>query len=392
MKIIVIGGAGDMGSRAVRCLAEFNEVECITIADRDCARSSRLAYELWCSKVDTVEVDADNFSRLVDNMKGYDVAASALGPFYKYEAKVAQAAVEAGVDYVSICDDYDAAQAVFALDAEARAKGVTVLTGLGWTPGLSNVLARKGAAALDHTREINVAWAGSAYDSTGLAVIYHTIHIFTGNVPSYQGGRAVEVLAGSGREKIFFPEPVGDVTVFHLGHPEPVTLPRAIDGIESVTLKGGLTESALNRLARGLARAKLSTSEARRKFVVRAFKAAEPVLNVARPRVRPCSALRVDIKGERKGSRVKITYGAVGHMDQITGVPLAVGAVMLGRGEIRSPGVSAPETCVEHDPFLREVMNQGIRLCQGDALDRPITLPKRRGRARHTGPSRSGKD
>lgn len=374
MKIIVFGGAGDMGSRAVRCLADFEEVDRITVADRDRAGASRLTRELWCGRVDAVDVDADDFSSLVRCMKGYDVAASALGPFYKYEAKVAQAAVEAGLDYVSICDDYDAAQAVFALDAEAREKDVTVLTGLGWTPGLSNVLARKGAADLDHTREINVAWAGSAYDSEGLAVIYHTIHIFTGNVPSYQGGRVVEVQAGSGREKVLFPEPVGALDVFHLGHPEPVTLPRTIDGVEVVTLKGGLAEPSMNRLARGLVRAKLSTSEARRKFVVRAFKAVEPVLNLARPRVRPCSALRVDIKGERKGRRVKKTYGAVGHMGQITGIPLAVGAVMLGRGEIRSPGVSAPEACVEPEPFLREVMNQGIRLCQGDALDKTITF------------------
>ena len=192
----------------------------------------------------------------------------------------------------------------------------------------------------------------------------------------------MEVPAGSGRERVLFPEPVGAVDVFHLGHPEPVTLPRTIEGIEAVTLKGGLAESSLNRLARGLARAKLSTSEARRKLVVRTFKAAEPVINVARPRVRPCSALRVDIKGDLKGSRGKITYGAVGHMDQITGVPLAVGAVMLGRGEIRSPGVNAPEACVEPESFLREVMRQGIHLCQGDALDRAITLKKRNSRAR----------
>ena len=62
--------------------------------------------------------------------------------------------------------------------------GVTVLTGLGWTPGLSNLLALKGAQQFDLVDEINVAWGSSASDSEGYAVILHTMHIFTGGCPA----------------------------------------------------------------------------------------------------------------------------------------------------------------------------------------------------------------
>ncbi|MFN3591658.1 MAG: hypothetical protein ACK4TG_05680, partial [Thermaurantiacus sp.] len=78
------------------------------------------------------------------------------------QAETVRAAIEAGVPYVSLCDDYDAAQAVLELDLLAKEKGVTVITGLGWTPGLSNVLARRAADQLDEVDEIHVAWAGSA--------------------------------------------------------------------------------------------------------------------------------------------------------------------------------------------------------------------------------------
>jgi hypothetical protein len=33
------------------------------------------------------------------------VAASALGPFYRFETEFVGAAIEAGVDYTSVCDD-----------------------------------------------------------------------------------------------------------------------------------------------------------------------------------------------------------------------------------------------------------------------------------------------
>ena len=115
MKIIVLGGAGDMARRAVRELAAEPDVTAVTVADRNLAAADRVASELG-DKVTPVWVDADDHDALVAAIEGHDAAASGIGPFYLYEAKVATAAIEAGVPYVSLCDDYDAAQAVLELD------------------------------------------------------------------------------------------------------------------------------------------------------------------------------------------------------------------------------------------------------------------------------------
>jgi lysine 6-dehydrogenase len=157
MKIIVLGGAGDMASRAVRELAAEAEVRAVTVADCNQEAAERLATVMG-DKVSAVWVDANDHDALVDIICGHDAAASGIGPFYRYEAQVARAAIEAGVPYVSLCDDYDGTQAVLTLDSAAKAAGVAVLTGLGWTPGLSNVLARKAAEQFDLVDEINVAW------------------------------------------------------------------------------------------------------------------------------------------------------------------------------------------------------------------------------------------
>ncbi len=370
MKVIALGGAGDMGSRAVRDLAAQEEVSELMIADYNEQGAAQLAAELG-DKCKSMKVDADSPSDLVRAIEGYDVAASAVGPFYKYEYKVAKGALDAGVDYVSICDDYDAAEAVFRLDAAAREKGVTILTGLGWTPGLSNVLARKGADRLDEVDEITVCWGGSASDSEGYAVILHTVHIFTGFVPSYQEGRTKMVPAGSDREKIKFPQPVGEIYVYNLGHPEPVTIPRFIKA-RNVILKGGLSEEELNQVARYIARLHLTTTTARKDYVGKLIKFMGPVLFKLGQPEQPCSAIRVDVTGTKGGEREHHVFGAADHMNNLTGVPLAIGAMMLGRGEIKEKGVQAPESCVDPDRFLSELAARDVAVYEGEDFETRI--------------------
>jgi saccharopine dehydrogenase-like NADP-dependent oxidoreductase len=361
MKLIVLGGAGDMASRAVRELAGEADVTALTIADYDLEAAHRLAQELG-DKVSAVWVDANDHAALVDTIRGHDAAASGIGPFYRYEARVARAAIEAGVPYVSICDDYDAAEAVLALDEEAKAAGVTVLTGLGWTPGLSNVLARKGAEQFDLVDEINVSWGSSASDSEGYAVILHTLHIFTGQVPSFQKGRLVPVPAGTGKEVVLFPPPAGRVNCYHLGHPEPVTLPRflGVPGVRTVTLKGGLIEQPLNDLAIWLGRLRLTDSPAKKDVLGQIIKATLPFLSKLGEAEQPISAVRVDVGGWKDNTYKQVSYGAAAHMPDLTGLPLAIGALMLARHEISVPGVVAPEACVEPEAFLADLHRRGV--------------------------------
>lgn len=369
MRVIVLGGAGDMGSRAVRDLVEQPDVEALVIGDYDAAKAQALAARLHSPKVSVVTVDANDHDALVQAITPYDVVASAVGPFYKFEGKCVAAAIDAGRAYVSICDDYDGAQAALALDDRAQQRGVSVLTGMGWTPGLSNILARKGVEELQSVDEINVAWGGSASDSEGFAVILHTLHIFTGVVPSFQNGRLIDVPAGSGKERVRFPQPVGEINVFHLGHPEPVTLPRTFTSVRTVTLKGGLSEDFLNSLSILMNKLHLTSTPDRRDTVARLVKTLLPVLSKVGKPAHPCSAIRVDVKGTKNGSRAQVTYGAADHMNALTGVPLAIGALMLGRGAITQRGVIAPEACVPPAQFISELAKRGIKIFSGDRLE-----------------------
>ncbi|MGI6307616.1 MAG: saccharopine dehydrogenase family protein [Dethiobacteria bacterium] len=362
MKIVVLGGAGDMGAAAVRDLLKFTDVQQVTIAARNTAAAEKLASALGDRRAVVQKVEATSHADLVRVMQGHDVAAGALGPFYRFEKPLVEAALTAGVDYVSICDDHDAVQAVLALDRAAAKKERKILTGLGWTPGITNILARKGYDELDNVEKIQVYWAGSAGDSEGLAVILHTLHIFTGKVVSFQDGEFIEVQAGSGKEIVAFPAPLGKITVFHLGHPEPVTLPRYLPGVQEITLKGGLAENYLHSLAKTIVALGFTSTASKKQKLGTFMKKMLPLFPAAKNR--SLSGARVDITGMRNGQKVRITYATVDRMRRLTGIPLSIGACMLAQGKIKRCGVFGPEAegAINPDDFLQELARRDIEI------------------------------
>lgn len=364
MRILVLGGTGDMGRRAALELTRSPDVAVVTVAGRNREKAEAVAASLG-PRAKGASVDARDEAALVDAIRGHDVVAAALGPFYLFEEPTARAAVRARVPYVSICDDHDAVEALFALDGEAQAAGVTVLTGVGWTPGLTNVMARHGASMLDEAREVHVAWIGSGAASGGEAVVLHVLHIVTGSVPTFRDGRRRMVPAGTGRKVVAFPSPIGPRPVWHVGHPEPVTLPRFMPELQQVTLRGGLVEPMLNRLAFGVARLGLTRSEGVRRRLASLFSRMGPVFQKVYRDVTPAGA-HVEVKGMKDGRPARVVLAALGTMADLTGIPLAVAALMLGRGDIKRPGVIAPEAegAVPPAEFLAEMETRGIAVEQ----------------------------
>jgi len=360
VRIVVLGGAGDMGAETVRDLVKFSKAGEIVIADRNRRAAERLAASLNTDRVRAQEVDAASHSSLVKVMEGSQVTAGALGPFYRFERPIVEAALEAGSNYVSICDDHDAAESVFELDQEARQKGRRILTGLGWTPGLSNMMARLGYEELDKVDSINIYWSGSSGDSKGLAVVLHLIHIFTGQVTSFQNGEFVKVKAGSGKEAVSFPPPLDSINTFHLGHPEPLTLPRTLEGVNEVTLKGGLAKNYLNNLAKLLAGLGLTRNRLTKQALGQIIKILIPIFPTDKKK--NFSGIRVDVSGTRLNAEKRLVYSAVANMRRLTAIPLSIGTIMMANNQISRFGVFSPEIegAVDSKLFLQELEKRDI--------------------------------
>jgi saccharopine dehydrogenase-like NADP-dependent oxidoreductase len=146
-------GCGEMGKVAITDLVKYGEFDEVVVADVDMKKAEKFVKKLESERtaVSAKFIDVTDKKKLVDLMSGFDVALSCVGPFYKFALPVVKAAIEAKVNFVDICDDYDSTLKVLELDKAAKDAGITVISGLGVSPGATNILAKAGAEMLDGT-------------------------------------------------------------------------------------------------------------------------------------------------------------------------------------------------------------------------------------------------
>ena len=240
MRIVVIGGAGGMGSVAVEYLTKQPECQEIVIADYDFLAAVNVKDRLNSKKISVVECDVMNQASLRKAITGAAVVMNFAGPFYRLAHHVIEAVIELGTNYVDICDDYDATRRILEYDTDAKKAGTTILTGMGASPGMTNIFARMGANWLDQVDEIHTAWATGGSNEDGRAVLLHLLHACAGRIPAFIDGSYHDVLPmnDDAALTVSFPEPLENVTFYDIGHPEPITIPRYLKGVRTVTNKG----------------------------------------------------------------------------------------------------------------------------------------------------------
>ncbi len=249
MKALVLGGTGGMGQGVARDLIKQEQITKVILGDIN-TDPNRVQEKLRASeKVSLIRIDVNDHKGMVSAIKDVDVVINCAGPFYKTAVAVAKAAVEAKVNYIDICDDYEAAEILFASDIDKAAKeaGITVLTGMGSDPGTNNVLVKWYANKLDRVDEIYLYWVVSIAELAG-AAWDHSLHMTLGKIPQYFDGKLQHVEGGGGEETEKFLDPLGECLISYVGHPQPITIPRYIKGVKKVVIKGALIPLWVDRL------------------------------------------------------------------------------------------------------------------------------------------------
>ena len=178
MQAFIVGGTGAMGQAVALDLVKQEQVGKVVLGDI-IVDPARLREKLRASeKASLTRIDVNDHDGLVSAIKGADVVINCAGPFYKTAVAVARAAVEGKVDYIDICDDYEATKILFAsdIDKAAREAGILVLTGMGSDPGTNNVLVKWYADHLDRVDEVALFWVVSIADLGEGAAWDHSLH------------------------------------------------------------------------------------------------------------------------------------------------------------------------------------------------------------------------
>jgi lysine 6-dehydrogenase len=385
MQALILGGTGSMGQAAARDLIKQAQVEKVVLGDI-IADPNRLHDKLRASKkISLSRIDVNDSEGLIKAMKDIDVVINCAGPFHKTGVTVSRAAIEAKVNYVDISDEYKTVVNLFVpeIDDAAKKAGITILTGMGSDPGTNNLIAKDCASQLDRVDEIALFWVVSIADleggATSGAAWDHSLHMNTGHVPQYLDGHLEYVKAGTGEERVKFLEPLGDCLVRYVGHPQPLTMPRYIEGVKTVVIKGVMIPAWVDRLIQEQNESGfLSTTP----LDIKGTKVAPYDLTLQLWRNIPdnrdqgpmASGMKVIVKGEREGKQVTFTSDIVGRTAPGTGIAASIAAQILYSGDIKVNGTVAPEGCIEPKKYFAALLNRGAKIHQTETIKSILTL------------------
>jgi saccharopine dehydrogenase (NAD+, L-lysine-forming) len=384
-KITVLGGCGAIGSVAVRALATGDYFSEVAIADKRIDLAGELARKAGPARISVTEIDADDPGSIKRAVAGSSVVLNCVGPFYKYGPPILQAVIDLGIDYVDVCDDLDATENMLVLDQAAREAGISAVIGMGNSPGLANIFARYCAdQLLSQVDAVDIYHIHGGEPVEGAAVIKHRFHAMESDIPVFLDGDYVRVrmLEESGQalaEKTEFRD-IGTYPVYPYPHPETITLPKYLKGVRRVTNLGSVLPTDYFNMTMEIIRLGLGSEMPLlvqgsqvipREFAVAFILAQRDRLLKDAGISAPLGCLKVKVTGRQDGethtyifSMSSRTQGA----GEGTGIPAALGAILMSQGRITAKGVLPPEAAVDPVEMLALAANMTKHLGMGGGL------------------------
>lgn len=379
MRILVLGGAGWIGSVITRILAEHPETTEVVVGELDTTAAKALVDEIGApaGKLSVLEIDATDHAGLVAAMRRFDVVANAL--WYEMAMLVTRAAIDARVDVVDLGGMPELTRRQLDIHDEVVAAGIVNVIGIGETPGISNLFARWGADRMDTVESIHIR--DGEHGKHSLDWLQHSVRTSMDEMtePSeiYENGQYTKKPPRSGSELYRFPEPIGEQACFYVPFEEAVTLPQFLGKpVSTVEMKVTVSPDLMRNFDLlemfGLTSSKPVTTRAG-VVVPPVDVLIASVLGMELPprAENTYSCIAVELVGTTDGERVRRRttgmmldrkdWGVDGEGYK-TALPLALAAVMVAKGEIPHRGVQAPEACIDPEPFIDKLKQGGLQV------------------------------
>lgn len=361
-RVLVLGAAGAMATVAVEDLLRETSHE-LVLADLSIER-----LEPWRSgqpdRVHTRVVDVRNGDALASTLADADVVLNTT--YMRYAVPVARAAIAAGVDLVDLGSYEETTLELLALDDDARRAGCRVVPGSGAGPGLIALLGRHGADQLTSVRSIELY--SHLNDPIGMSpgIVLTRFESSVGDAPVREDGVLRRRPCFTNSRTVDFPAPIGPIRVYHLPHPEPITLPRFVDA-QDVTYMLGYGDEE-ERLVRGLLDLGFHSEEPVAVGDVAISPAAFTAAAIGGRGIEPTretvNAKHVVVSGTRDGIDTQLIYDLVvrcvgaSASALLTGVCAAIGTDLIAQGG--PVGVVPAEGAFDPSVFLRALAERGF--------------------------------
>jgi len=381
MKLMVLGG-GAQGSAAAFDFLQDPEVTEVVIGDREVEGVAPFLEPWLGDRLSVRSVDARSEASVREALQGVDAVVCALPYYFNYD--MTRLAIEAGAHFADLGGNTEIVERQRTLDAEAAAKGLSVVPDCGLAPGMVNILAQAGIDELDTAESVQM-WVGGLPQHPEPPLNYQIVYSMEGVLDYYttpglvlREGEPAEVEPLTGMEELTFPEPLGRLEAFYTAGGIS-TLPFRYRGqlrtMEYKTLRypGHATIMKAVRDLGLLDDEPVSVDGA--SITPRQFFIDRVTPHLRKPDGHDLVALRVEVRGTRNGEPSGIRYDLLDYFDASTGITammrctgfsLALTALMQCRGEIREAGVRTPDETVEPQAFIGGLARRGIHIERTD--------------------------
>ena len=382
-------GAGRQGTAAAYDLAKHGDAARVVLADANLeqaqAAAQRVNALLGNDIVEATQVNVTDHAAVVHVLRGIDAFLSAV-PYY-YNLDITRAAIEAGASMCDLGGNTNMVRQQQAFDAEAKAKGISIIPDCGQVPGLGTTLMVYTMRLLDEPREVTM-WDGGlpqnpqppfkyllTFNVAGLTNEYAEPAIFL------REGRVTKVEPMTELHTVEFPPPVGTLEAFVTGggtSTAPWTFEGQVQTFQNFTVRypGHFAQlRAYYDLGLwDLNPIRVSEVEVVPRDVFHAL--FEPKVVV--PGERDLVAIRVRAVGKKDGHEAEAVVELLDFFDEVTGFTAmerttgwdgAIVAEMMARGETPR-GAGSVEAFVPSAAFVSELRKRGF-----DLTERVTTLP-----------------
>ena len=395
MKVLALGGSGDMGRMAIAVMLDFpNLVTSITVADKNFEQAKVFVELVGSDKLTAVEVDVTEHDKLVKLISAHDLVVNTVGPYYKFEVPIVEAVIEAKKNYLDICDDWKPTLDALEYDDKAKEAGITAVIGIGASPGITNVMTVQACSKLDEIDEVITAFGEDIDIKAGRkpkyfvkpekfakklnlevvamkttlakdranAALMHLLWETIEKIPTFKDGKMIEIDPLTETENRYEFPGFKDMYTVHLGHPEPVTLPRTIKAntISNVMYVGETATEITRKYSQKIKNKELTIEEASSAVGKEWLELEERALRVLDQEIinqyiggpPTLSVIAIGTKdGKRKKVGVALGHEPFGGMAGVTGIPIGIVTIMLIEGKITQKGVLTPEEVFKDNPM-----------------------------------------
>jgi lysine 6-dehydrogenase len=376
MKILVLG-AGRMGHGAVYDLAHNSpDVESVTVADFDLAKAEEAAAKVGGGNVLAKQIDASNYSDVVELMRDHDSAISCVN--YWYNVELAKAAIETRTNFCDLGGNNYVVDEQLALDEEAKNAGINIIPDCGLAPGMVSVLAMHGADRFDDIQEIHIRVGGLpqhpkppldyqlVFSVEGLINEYIEVArvIRDGEIKEVDSMTELESLSFDGFPALEAFQTSGGTSTL------PDTFLGKIRELDYKTIRyAGHCERFKTMIDLGLC----SSEEIVADFVkVKPRKVLGELLQRNLPADEPDYVLvRLEFVGKIEGETKRLRYDIVDKQDEethlsammrTTAFPASIIAQMMAKGDVGLRGATPQEKAIDAEKFVAELARRNINI------------------------------